>query len=315
MTHYKGEVVSHSKPTMLCTTHKQRPSNRLFLMDDLDDCRSDVNTMRTSRTSGRSSRQGSSDGGEVHLRLYQRSLPRQQKGKEMRKKIEKARNPTPPTVLRVTEKEATEIIGRLYRPVVKEKKQKVVSTEPERKKSPKINAFNAQRLYEKLYTQQRNHGDGKQTRIRHEDNGSTSTVEVQERSARRMTEGNAQSLFQRLHSETMRKDQQHKNLLKESKSDRNVRLIREVSAKKLFERLHTEKKKADIIKPSEQRRGPSLDKRTAEGLFERLHLEKKKGDLIHAPDLIRGPRMDKKSAKCMFERLHKEKMGKLKSSE
>jgi len=279
----------------------------------MDDCRTDVNTISGSRTSGRSSRQqSSSDVGEVHLRLYQRSLPRQQKGKELRKKIEKAQNPTPSTVLRVTENEAKEIVGRLYRPVVKER-NKVVPTEPERKKSPKIDSFKAQRLYEKLYAQQKNHGDGNQTSTRNEDNAGTSTVEVQERSVRRMTEGNAQSLFQRLHSETLMKDQQNKNQLKESKSDRNVRLIHESSAKKLFERLHTEKKKADVVKPSQQKRGPSLDKRTAEGLFQRLHLEKKKGDLIQAPDPIRGPRRQK-SADCIFERLHKEKMGKVKSS-
>eukprot|EP00593_Proboscia_inermis_P009802 CAMPEP_0171318972 /NCGR_PEP_ID=MMETSP0816-20121228/92744_1 /TAXON_ID=420281 /ORGANISM="Proboscia inermis, Strain CCAP1064/1" /LENGTH=159 /DNA_ID=CAMNT_0011814099 /DNA_START=97 /DNA_END=576 /DNA_ORIENTATION=+ len=140
-----------------------------------------ADTVSTTSKSDISHQSSPSAGNNAHLRLYQCSLSRQREVKERREQIEKARNPTPPKLLIITEEEAEEIVGRLYceRSITfKRQEEKTTSSSVDVEKK---------------------HGLGK------EDELGTSNVGIPKQPVRRMKEKDARILFDRLHSEKMAK--------------------------------------------------------------------------------------------------------------
>ena len=260
------------------------------------DCRDDVNyrefhhfTLKTgeddsstaytssTKSSPSISRSATRSRSRVHNRLFERSMKKNEEGKKKRHMIEKSRNPTPPPIVKISEKEAENLYQRLYKDSIEKQMTEKAMKEAERKKkrlaeiaakrqAPKLKEDEADRLYNRLSV--------KMTKAMAQ--AQRAPFEQRHKSPRRIISNGASSnLYDRLFGEKLKKDLRSYKLEESVKKERRgtVRRIDENAAVKLFSRLHNEKKKGDMIVVRKEKKGPTLDKKRVIELSARLAKE------------------------------------------
>lgn len=232
---------------------------------------------RTSKSSRSISRSTTRSRSRVHNRLFERSMKKNEEGKKLRHMIEKSRNPTPPPIVKISEKKAENLYQRLYNCSIEKQMAENAMKEAERKKkrlaeiaakrqAPKLKEGEADRLYNRLSV--------KMTKAMAQ--AQRAPFEQRYKSPRRnISNGASNNLYDRLFGEKLKKDLRSYKLEESVKKERRgtVRRIDENAAAKLFSRLHIEKKKGDMIVVQKEKKGPTLDKKRAIDLSDRLAKE------------------------------------------
>ena len=271
------EVVADCRDEVNC-----RDVHHLTLKTGEDDSTayaSSICDSRTSKSSRSSSRFRSATRSRtgVHNRLFERSMKKNEEGKKLRRMIEKSRNPTPPPIVKISETEAENLYQRLYDCSIKKQMAEKAMKEAERQKrrlaeiaakrqAPKLKEDEADRLFNRLSV--------KMTKAMEQ--AQRAPVEQRDKEPRRIiSTGASSNLYDRLFGEKLKKDLRSYKLEESVKKERRglVRRIDANSADKLFSRLHVEKKKGDMVVVEKEKKGSTLDKRSAIDLSDRLAKE------------------------------------------